>query len=396
MKANMNNDQHEVLVAGVGLTPVGEHWEKHLRELALEAYQAARDDAAGLQPQAFYVANMLSPALSGQIQLGALLADFAGLRGIEAVTVEAAEASGGMAFRQAYLAVASGQLDVALVLGVEKVTERASAELDAALASASDADYETVHGITPAAQAALLMRRYLHVYAPPSDAFSGFSLTAHANGVSAPHAMFRRAIDSGTYARAPMVSAPVNMFDAAPIGDGAAALLLARRGVLPEPSAHPLVCVAGSAAATSAISLHDRREILHLDAVETAVRDAMARAHLTLDELDFFELHDRFTIYAALTLEAAGFAPAGAGWKLAHENRISLDGAIPISTFGGSKARGDSGGATGVYQLAEATLQLQDRAGENQVSGATRGLVVSLAGSGATAAAHVLTREERV
>ena len=122
----------EVYVAGVGLTPVGEHWNVSLRELALEAIQAARADAGGLRPQALFAANMLAPALSGQTHLGVLLADFAGLRGIEATSFEAAGASGGVALRQAYLAVRSGLIDVALVIGVEKVTDRVGAAVEAA------------------------------------------------------------------------------------------------------------------------------------------------------------------------------------------------------------------------------------------------------------------------
>src|SRR5215211_8000544 len=174
----------EVVIAGIGQTEVGEHWEIGLRELAFAAIRDAVQEAAGLKPESLFVGNMLAPNLSNQAHLGVLLADYAGLLGIEAVTVEAAGASGGAALRQGYLAVASGMVDVALVVGVEKFTDMIGAGVDEALATASDSDFEAVQGMTPAAQAALLMKRYMHDYQVPSDGFAGFALTAHANGVS--------------------------------------------------------------------------------------------------------------------------------------------------------------------------------------------------------------------
>jgi len=385
-------NSNDVWIVGVGLTPVGEHWEKSLREIALEAIAAALAEAPGLSPQALYVANTLAPALSGQSQLGSLLADFAGLRGVEAMTIEAAGASGGAALRQAYLALKAGAIDVALVVGLEKVTDQAGPALQAALATATDADYEAVQGITPTAQAALIMRRYLHESGAPADALAGFSLVAHANAVGNPYAMFRRAIKPEDYSRAGMVSEPVNMYDAAPVADGAAALILARSSALPPAGPLPAVRVAGSSLAIAAVALHDRRDPLVLEAANHSANQAYRQAGVTADDIDFFELHDPFSIYAALSLEAAGFAARGQGWRLAQDGGITLQGRIPITTLGGSKARGDTGGATGVYQVAEVTLQLQGRAGPSQVEGARIGMAQCLGGSGGTAATHILVR----
>jgi acetyl-CoA C-acetyltransferase len=382
-----------VVVVGVGMTAVGEHWDRSLRDLALEAIQAARSEAPDVDPQALYVANALSPALSRQVHVAALVADYAGLRGIEAVTVEAAGASGGAALRQAYLALASGQLRAALVVGVEKVTDKVGGALDAALAMAEDSDYEAVHGLTPTAQAAMLMRRYLHEFGAPADALAGFSLTAHTNAVHNPHAMFRKAIRAEDYAKAQMVSEPVNMYDAAPLADGAAALLLRRAEAVPGSATGPRVRIAGSALASSALALHDQPDPLWLDAAAISAERAFNRAGLTREDVAFIELHDTFSIYAALQLEALGFAGRGQGWQLARNGAISRAGTIPVCTWGGSKARGDVGGATGVYQAAEAALQLLSRAGENQVEGARAGLIQCLGGPGATAATHILVRD---
>src|SRR5574339_1069616 len=231
----------DVVIAGIGQTEVGEHWDIGLRDLAYAAIHAAVQDAGGIKPQSLFVGNMLAPNLSNQAHLGVLLADYAGLLGIEAVTIEAAGASGGAALRQGYLAVASGMVDVALVVGVEKFTDRVGPGVEAALSTTSDSDFEAVQGMTPAAQAALLMKRYIHEYAVPKDGFAGFALTAHANGVANPCAMFRKAIKPETYAKAEMVSDPINMFDMAPNADGAAAVLLTRRDLLPNDFAHPLI-----------------------------------------------------------------------------------------------------------------------------------------------------------
>jgi acetyl-CoA C-acetyltransferase len=384
----------DALILGVGMTPVGEHWDLSLRELALQAIEAARTEAGRLRPQAVYVANMLAPLLSDQTQLGALLADFAGLSGAEAVTIEAAGASGGFAMRQAAMAVASGAVEVAMVVGAEKVTDRTGATVTAALASAADADSEAVQGVTLAAQSALLMRRYMHDYGAPSDALAGFSITAHQNAVTNPSAMFRKAIDLERYRRAPTISEPLGMFDGAPVADGAAALILARADAIPSGTPHAPVRILGSGASTAEVALHDRPDPLTFTAAAESCQRALSQAGVERASVDFFELHDITTICAALCLESCGFAPRGGAWKLARDGDIALDGNLPLLTFGGSKARGDTAGATGVYQLAEVVYQLQGRAGENQVSEAQIGLAQCLGGLAGTAVTHVLSRFE--
>lgn len=384
----------DVVIAGIGQTEVGEHWDIALRDLAFYAMDAAMKDAGGLKPQALYVGNMLAPNLSRQAHLGVLLADFGGLYGIEAVSVEASGASGGAALRQGYLAVASGLVDVALVVGVEKMTDQVGGAVDEALATSADSDYEAAQGVTPAAQAALLMRRYMHEYHVPSDGFAGFALTAHANGAGNPNAMFRKAIKLETYAKAEPVSDPLNMFDAAPNADGAAAVLLTRRNLLPPHFPNPLVRIAGSATAADTLALHDRHDLLAFEAVRISTFAALQKARIELSQINFFEYHDAFSIFAALSLEATGFAPRGKGWALAQDGSISLAGKIPCATMGGLKARGNPGGATGVYQAVEATLQLRGSAKQNQINGAKFGMIQSLGGPASTSVTHILERAD--
>ncbi len=382
----------EVIIAGIGQTEVGEHWDIGLRELAFAAIQDAVRDAGGLKPQSLFVGNMLAPNLSNQAHLGVLIADYAGLLGIEAVTIEAAGASGGAALRQGYLAIASGMVDVALVVGVEKFTDKVGAGVDAALATTGDADFESVQGMTPSAQAALLMKRYMHEYDVPKDGFAGFALTAHANGVANKNAMFRKAIKPETYAKAEMVSEPLNMFDMAPNADGAAAVVLTRRDLLPNNFSHPLVKIAGSASSSDTLALHDRKDMLYFDTAQISAGKAMKQVGAVLDDIDLFEYHDTFGIYAALQLEAIGFAIKGKGWKLAADNEIGLKGKIPCATMGGMKARGFAGGASGVYQAVDAVMQLRDQAGANQIANTKTALIQSLGGPASTAVSHILQR----
>ncbi len=382
----------DVVIAGIGQTEVGEHWEISLRDLALDAIQDAFKDSGGLKPQALFVGNMLAPNISNQAHLGALIADYAGLTGIEAITVEAAGASGGAALRQAYLAIASGMVDVALVVGIEKFTDKIGAEVEEAIATTSDSDFEAVQGMTATAQAALLMKRYMHEYDVPANGFAGFALTAHANGVANKYAMFRKPIKPETYSKADMVSDPINMFDVAPNADGAAALVLTRRDLLPSDFQNPLVQIAGSAASSDTLALHDRKDILYFDTAQISAGKAMKQAGIILDQVSFFEYHDAFSIYAALSLEAVGFAIKGRGWKLAEDGGISIKGKIPCATLGGMKARGFPGGAAGVYQAVEAVTQLRGQAEANQIANAKYGLIQSLGGPASTAVSHILQR----
>lgn len=385
----------DVYILGIGQTDVGEHWETSLRHLALEAVEAALKDADMKYPDAMYVGNMLAPQLSHQSHLGALIADFCGLRGIEAVTVEAGNASGAAAFRQAYIAVASGLIDSAIALGVEKITDTVGSGVNAALATMTDSDWEASQGVTPTTIAALIMRRYMHQYGVTLRDFAGFSVNAHANAKTNPRAMFRNVITPDAFAKAGMVCDPINMFDSAPDADGAAAVILIGADALPRLKVtppHPLIRIAASSVVTDAMAVHDRPDPLIFKSAKESAEKVFAQAGISAEDLNVFELHDAYTVFAALSLEALGLAECGKGWQLAQNGGISLKGKTPISTYGGLKARGNPGGATGLYQVVEVATQLRGEAGANQVTNAKRGLTQSLASSGATAVTHVLER----
>lgn len=379
-----------VAVLGIGQTKIEEQWEKSLRELAGDAILAAIQDSGVQTADALYLGNMISGSASHQQHLGAYLADWVGLRFAEAVRVEAACSSGAAAFRSALMAVASGEVDVAIAAGVEKMTDSPAGEITAQLATAADADYELDMGLSFIALNALVMRRYMEEYGWDKISFAPFSINAHANAVHNPYARFHQPITEEQFRKSPMVADPICVMDASPMGDGAAAAILVPADQVRSIPGRPRIRVIGSGAATDSIAIHGRRDPLWLRAAELSARAAYNQAGLTPADIDLFELHDAFTIMAALSLEAAGFAERGQAPRLALDGEILPTGRIPICTLGGLKARGHPVGATGMYQIVEVTRQLRGEASEAQVPNARIGMAQNIGGSGSNILAHIL------
>lgn len=374
------------------MTPISEHWNKSIRVLAGEAALAALADAGRQGVDGLFIGNMLSGTLNRQENLGAMLSDWVGLRGIEAVKIEAACGSGGAAVRQAMMAVASGVMDSALAVGVEKMTDTVPATTTGGLATAADSDWEAAQGVSFVALNALIMQRYLHEYGWTKDDFAPFAINAHGNAMHNPFARLHEKVDARAYKKARMVADPINLLDASPTGDGAAALLVVP---VEEVGANgrPRITIAGSASATDTLAIHDRTDPLWLTAAELSARKAYAQAGVGPADIDVFELHDAFSIMAALSLEACGFAERGQGPRLALDGDIVPTGRVPIATRGGLKARGHPVGATGVYQICELVEQLRGTATGTQVDGARIGMAQNIGGSGATIITHILKNE---
>ncbi|HET7143925.1 MAG TPA: thiolase domain-containing protein [Anaerolineales bacterium] len=377
----------KVAILGIGQTKIGEHWEKSLREIGGEAALAAMQDAGVDSVDALFVGNMLSPIANGQNQLGTFVADWIGLWKKEAVKIEAACASGAAAFRAGLMAVASGDVDSALVVGVEKMTDKAGRDVTAALATAADADYEVEQGVSFVGINALVMRRYMHEYGWKHQDFAPFSVNAHANAMHNPYARLHEKISIEKFEKSSMIATPINLLDSSPIGDGAAAVIIVPAEKVQR---KPRIMVSASAASTDTIAVHSRKDPLFLEAAYQSAKRAYEMAGLTPDDIDVFELHDAFSIMAALSLEASGFAERGQGVRLALDNEISIQGRVPVCTRGGLKARGHPVGATGVYQLVEVVQQLRGECGKTQVDGAMIGMTQNIGGSGATILTHIL------
>jgi len=290
-----------------------------------------------------------------------------------------------------YIAVVGGLADIVVVAGVEKMTDELGQDTTAALTLASDGEYEAFLGISFVAVNALLMRRYMHEYGYRHQDFAPFAINAHKNAVNNPYAMFRFPLTAERFATAKMICDPINLLDSSPICDGAAAVVLAPADMARSLNAAP-VRVAASAIGTDALAVHDRRDPLVLDGAIISTRRAYEQAGVGPEAINLFELHDAFSIMAALSLEGAGFAEKGQGLRLALDGEIGLDGRIPVNTMGGLKARGHPVGATGLYQIVEVVQQLRGLAGKNQVKGARLGMAQNIGGSGATVVTHILER----
>ncbi len=384
-----------VSIIGAGMLPVAEHWNRGLRDLAAEAGAIALDDADMKTVDALYVGNAYAATFNQQTHLGSLIADEMGLTGIEAYTCEAADASGGVALRNGILAVASGMIRSALVIGVEKATDIVGPARISARNISLDADFESVNGVILTALAALLMRRYMAESDVGLSQFEGFSVNAHRNGAMNPYAMFRNKLRDGAFSQAPMISEPVSLFDSAPDGDGAAAVVLVNANVAGDLVPQPIQ-VCASTVATDRFMLQDREDLLRLEAVAASFSRALALADMTRDDIDLLEIHDAFTIMTVLSLEAMGYSQRGRGWSWAKNggNDIALQGKLPISTFGGLKSRGNPGGATGIYQAVEAVLQLRGVAGANQVEEAEVALIQNIGGLASTVVTHILSARQ--
>jgi acetyl-CoA C-acetyltransferase len=379
----------EVSVIGVGQTPVGEHWERSLRELGVEAVHAALADAGVEAPQALFVGNMMSGVLNHQENLATLIADFAGFPGIEAVKIEAACASGGAVVRAAQLVVASGACELAVAVGLEKMTDLPIDSVTSGLATAADADFEAAHGITFTALNALLMRLYMERYGYQRADFAPFIVHAHENALHNPNAMFHERVTVEDFLESAMVADPISILDSSPVSDGAAAVVLCPSERARAFTDRP-VRILASATATDTLGLAPRRDPLRFEACSASAQRAYQQAKVRPEDIDLAELHDAFTIVSALSLEAAGFAAPGEGVRFARDCNISLNGKLPMSTQGGLKARGHPVGASGTYQIVEAVEQLRGQAGANQVKNCEIALTQSVGGMASVAVTHIL------
>ncbi len=376
-----------VSIVGIGQVPVEAATSSSLRELGAEAVRRAMADAGVEQVDALTCGNMLADELQGQKHLAALIADEVGLRGIDALEVGAVTASGAAALRLAFLTVASGQAELAVALGVEKMSEGVAMP---AISKALDAEREVANGATMISRNAELLALYLERTKAPAHAMVWFAVNAHKNARNNPNAMFHELRVSARKVRSSrVIHAPLRLYDCAPICDGAAAVVLAPSEQARAFTDHP-VRILASSVATDRFRVEDREEPLVLEGAQLSAHKAYRQANVNRGDVSFFEVHDAFSIMACLQLEAAGFAEQGEGWRMAAERQIGIRGELPICTMGGLKARGHPIGASGVYQIVEAVLQLTGRAGKNQVRDPKVGLVQSIGGAASTVVTHIL------
>ena len=383
----------DVAVIGVGCTTFGEKWNTSFRDLFVQAGALALEDAgvAGEQIGAMYVGNMSAGRFIEQEHIGALIADYAGLATthMPSTRVEAACASGGLSFRQAFISVASGIEDIVVAAGVEKMTDVASGASVDALAGAADREWEGFVGATFPGLYAMIATDYMNRYPLTREQLAQVAVKNHYNGARNPIAQFQQEITLDTVLKSTLVADPLRLFDCSPITDGAAAVVLAPLEMAREFTDTP-VRVLASSQASDTIALHDRRDISTLDATVAAGRRAFAMSGLSPRDIDLVEVHDCFTIAEICAIEDLGFCGKGEAGKLTADGVTALHGDLPVNTSGGLKACGHPVGATGIKQVCEIVLQLRGEAARRQVDGAQIGMTHNVGGTGATVAVHIL------
>ncbi|HHQ45181.1 MAG TPA: thiolase domain-containing protein [Candidatus Altiarchaeales archaeon] len=380
----------KVGVIGVGMTDFGEFWDKSYRNLIVEAGTLAIKDAGieGKDVDAAYVGSMTPGLFIGQEHVGALVADYVGLRGIPATRVEGACASGGLAINAAYNSIKSGEYDIVVAAGVEKMTDVSTGRATVALAGAADQEWEAFHGVTFPGLYALMARRHMKEYGTTEEQMAMVAVKNHENGALNPHAQYRSTITVKQVMESIPVADPLKILDCSPITDGAAVVILASEEKAKKLCENP-VWLKTSACATDALALHDRESLCKTEAAIRAGRTAFKKSGLTPDDIDFAEVHDCFTIAEIMAIESLGFCPIGKGGKFTEDGETKLNGSKPVNTSGGLKSKGHPVGATGIAQACEAVLQLRGEAGKRQVKDAKYGLTHNVGGSGATCVVNI-------
>lgn len=380
----------EVYTIGYGITKFGELWSKSIRDIFVEAAMKSIDDAGIDHTDSMYVGTMTSGLFVGQEHISALMADYLGVNPIPAVRVESACCSGGMALRLGFLDIASGNSEIVLVGGVEKMND--GADVTYALATAADQEYEVYQGVTFPGLYAMIARAHMQRFGTTREQLASVAVKNHHNGVLNPNAQFQREITIEQVINATMVADPITILDSSPVSDGAACIILASKEVA-QKAKKPLIKIIGLGAGTDTLALHQRDDITTLNAVKVSGEQAYKMAGLKPTDINVAEVHDCFTIAEICITEELGFVEKGKGGVFIEKGNTSLKGKLPVNTSGGLKAKGHPVGATGIAQAVEIIEQLRGNAGKRQVKNARIGLAQNMGGSGASSVVHIFKAE---
>jgi acetyl-CoA C-acetyltransferase len=382
----------EVSIAGVGSTPFGRMEGAPIEQVAVRAAAAALVDA-GIERErigAVYLGNFVSGPLNGKEVLAGLVADQLGLPNVPCTKVEGACASGGIAFRHACLAVASGQCDAALVVGVETMTHAPTAATTAALNCAMDNENDGPSGLTFPGLFGLAWRQHAQRHGTSRAQVSAVVRKNKRNGLRNPLAQMGAELTDDQIAASIAICDPLQLYDCCPTSDGAAALVVVSRDLarrLPRPAIDVLASVQTRGSARIA----GHADLCSFDATVSAASLAYRTAGVSPSDIDVCELHDCFSIAEIIDSEDLGLVPRGHGGGWAAEGRTAVGGDVAINPSGGLLAKGHPVGATGVGQLYEVVHQLRGTH-PNPVPGAAIGMTHNLGGTGVACTVSILRR----
>ncbi len=390
-----------VAVIGVGMIPFGRRDEDTLMDMLAYAALKALDDA-GLGDKSVdsvVVGNMGGGVIQNQTAIASSLVDRLSLLPAAAETVENGPASGGSAVKNGLLAVASGYYDTVLVVGGEKMRETTGWRATDFVASMTHPLAEYVYGITLPGMAGMFTRLYMEKYGVTREQLVSVAIKNQGMGGLSPYAHVEMAItkegileNHASIVNNPVIADPLHLYDACPVSDGAAALVLVPLEKLKNPAKPPVV-IAGFGQATDTQTLQERDDPTDLKAVTLASQKALEMAKLKPSDIHVAELHDAFTILEIAESEHVGFFKKGEGGKAALAGKTALGGTIPINLSGGLKARGHPVGATGVAQVVDIVWQLRhELPKDRQVKNAKNGITVNFGGFGNNVLSFVLRR----
>jgi acetyl-CoA C-acetyltransferase len=383
---------NEVRVAGVGLTPFGRHEGQEGRDLFAEAALAALADAGVDRADVEHLnyGNFMGALAERQGHQAPLMVEAAGLQ-CPGTRYEEACASAGVAIREAVRAVRSGEADVVVAGGMERMTNLSTPAVTESLAVAADELYEVRAGVTFPGAYALMARAYFDEYGGGREDLAHVASKNHHNAVNNEYAQYQREISVEEVLEAPTIASPLGLFDACPITDGASALVLVSEGYAEAHDLDAPVAVTGTGQGGDRAALQDREDMALTPAATRAAEEAYADAGVTAGDVDVAEVHDCFTIAEVCAIESLGFFEPGEGIGAARRGETTRDGDIPVNLSGGLKAKGHPVGATGGSQMAEMTRILRgDHPNSDAVPDATVGVTHNAGGTVASAVVHVL------
>lgn len=370
-------------IIGAGLIKVSSHWNMSIEDLAFEAAEQAMKDINPEKIEAIIVANAFSGVANGQENLAAHIASNLGMARKPSFKVELEGASGGAALLAACSLL--NRYERILLIGVEKLSDVTSLEdMTSVVSSSISREHEGVLGATIYSHHALIMGEYMRRYGLEERDFGHFPIMMHENAVSVPHAQLRFKVSMEDYVGSPYVSTPLKLMDIPSEADGAAAIVLSR-------SDGP-VRIAGIGFSGGEAVITHKTDLLDMENVTAAFKNSMEEAGISVKDLDFIQIHDTSSIFAYLQIESLGLSDRGKAPRDTENGKFRRDGEIPINPEGGMKARGYPVGASGVYQLAEAYMQLQGAADGYQIQGAKNCALVSLGGLASSCIVSVLRR----
>ncbi|HEY2487231.1 MAG TPA: thiolase family protein [Candidatus Binataceae bacterium] len=376
-------DLRPVYVVGIGLHRYQRLSETTYVDLGLTAVRAALADAKiqWSEVEAAYTGTAFIGMAASRPMLRHL-----GATGIPMAQVENASASGSTAFRQACLEVASGISDVALAVGVDKPGPIAGAPGKTNIRDLVGAR------VLPFTHFALLANDYMNRNHVTAEQIALVAVKNNRNGARNPYAQRQKQVTLEEVMAGPAISGALTRLQCCPVGEGAAAVIVASEDAIARLEIDRNRAVRAVASVTRTERVY--REAKNFDAELTGetVAQAYREASMTARDLDVLELHDAFTIEELLYLEAMGLCAPGEGARMIESGAADIGGQCAVSASGGLLAMGHPIGPTGVGQIAELTRQLRGEAGDRQQPNARVGLA-HMVGVGAVCVVHILRKD---